>query len=771
MNYQDEYKANKRAVIEALEKTSGFLESIGDVERPEACRRLAESVENGTFSIVVVGQFSAGKSTFLNALMGEKYLPSFKSETTATINFLRSPNECDEKKPMIYVNYRDGHQEKCSEVTLENIEKYVSTKGDEVAKKILSVEVFLDSQFLNDGVSLVDSPGLNGVLEGHEQLTNEQIDRSHAAIFMFNAHQPGSKTDFEIFKLLNDRCQSLFVILNQIDLIKSEEQTIESVIDDLKAKYAEYFPGSTIPEIYPVSSYKALVARNSTPLTFNDRKDFSEEEKARMLQESGIDVFENRLYKYLTQGEKAHQELISPVQKAIAFINEAVANLQEDITSLSNEDSALELEAKVDSLETELNELTASIRKDIISADTKIDTIISDCRDAIKTDIRRIGDESKASIDSEDDIEAISENSVYYINAMNKKCFSVIESHVNEAKSSFKSMVRTSVSELTDDIQSRINDGVSRKLNAEHENVNINQDIFNVDIKIDEYFDVINKYRDAIEDLEDQYDQAEADIDRSASDKAKRDDIKEQLERVRLNRQEDLADLGSRPVAYNEDVRRKKSGRGFLKAAWQYLFGESYETVTERNDSLGKLWDNKVTRIKDEYQQQIDELQRKYDATPTSDYLEMEKRAQRIQKRKERMEEKLAAAEAEKKAYIKGQVEKKTKKAKNYLLTLFDDEQSTFLKEVDMDLSLLEKDMHDTARYVIESGVSLPLKRKKEDLLGRLAQAQKSAQEKDELINVKRGNISSAKEILNTIQGLEKTLSEQTIDTIKIEQL
>ena len=41
------------------------------------------------FSIVTVGEFSAGKSTFLNALMHKAVLPSFSTETTATVNFLR----------------------------------------------------------------------------------------------------------------------------------------------------------------------------------------------------------------------------------------------------------------------------------------------------------------------------------------------------------------------------------------------------------------------------------------------------------------------------------------------------------------------------------------------------------------------------------------------------------------------------------------------------------------------------------------------------------
>ena len=115
-----------------------------------AFEELAEKTRDGRFSIIVVGEFSAGKSTFLNALMREKYLDSFSSETTANINFLKSVNDSPTGKPLIRVNYKDGKTETSDNVSFENIQKYVSTRGIEVAATIDIVEIFLDSPFLND---------------------------------------------------------------------------------------------------------------------------------------------------------------------------------------------------------------------------------------------------------------------------------------------------------------------------------------------------------------------------------------------------------------------------------------------------------------------------------------------------------------------------------------------------------------------------------------------------------------------------------------------
>ena len=331
MDYKKEYNERKAAVIELLRGCINFYTGLERAEQVSTLEDLESDVKNGRFSIVVVGQFSAGKSTFLNSLMGEKYLPSFTTETTATVNFLRSVNESPTGKSLIRVNYKGGDKEECDDVTLENIEKFVSTRGDNVAQKIESVEVFLDSPYLNDGVSLVDSPGLNGVLEGHEQITNDQIDRSHAAIFMFNAKQPGSKTDYEKLNHLLKRCNSVLIVLNQKDLIKESEQTMEEVVDTLKKNYSKWFDTKDLPEIFPISAYQALVARSARSLDYNGKDNFSESERKQLLDSSEIEKFEDRLTRYLTQGEKARKELLSPVEKVRTFLRETEASLSERI--------------------------------------------------------------------------------------------------------------------------------------------------------------------------------------------------------------------------------------------------------------------------------------------------------------------------------------------------------------------------------------------------------------------------------------------------------
>ena len=90
---KDRYEERKASVISFLENTISFCEKHGDDKFVDILKEKKLETENHKFSIVVVGEFSAGKSTFLNALMGEKYLPSFSNETTASVNFLDSIKE------------------------------------------------------------------------------------------------------------------------------------------------------------------------------------------------------------------------------------------------------------------------------------------------------------------------------------------------------------------------------------------------------------------------------------------------------------------------------------------------------------------------------------------------------------------------------------------------------------------------------------------------------------------------------------------------------
>ena len=84
-----------------------FYNDNGYVAEGKIIEDFIEMLHKEEFSIVIVGEFSVGKSTFLNALMGEKILPSYSDETTATVTFLRHKNKADNQQKGC-VHYADG---------------------------------------------------------------------------------------------------------------------------------------------------------------------------------------------------------------------------------------------------------------------------------------------------------------------------------------------------------------------------------------------------------------------------------------------------------------------------------------------------------------------------------------------------------------------------------------------------------------------------------------------------------------------------------------
>ena len=75
-----------------------FYNDNGYVAEATIINDFIDMLQKEEFSIVIVGEFSVGKSTFLNALMGEKILPSYSDETTATVTFLKHKGKADNQR-------------------------------------------------------------------------------------------------------------------------------------------------------------------------------------------------------------------------------------------------------------------------------------------------------------------------------------------------------------------------------------------------------------------------------------------------------------------------------------------------------------------------------------------------------------------------------------------------------------------------------------------------------------------------------------------------
>ncbi len=187
------------------------------------------------FLLVVVGEFNAGKSAFLNALLGDRYLKEGVTPTTGQINLLR---------------YGEG-----PEVTQERLESEV-------------VRFYLPVSWLQE-VNLVDTPGTNAVIQRHQEITEHFVPRSDLVLFVTSADRPFSESERQFLERIRQWGKKIVIVLNKIDLME-DATDLAQVIDFVRTN-ARQLLGSD-PQIFPVSARLALKAKQAAKLNGNEVK-------------------------------------------------------------------------------------------------------------------------------------------------------------------------------------------------------------------------------------------------------------------------------------------------------------------------------------------------------------------------------------------------------------------------------------------------------------------------------------------------------------------
>jgi small GTP-binding protein len=197
-----------------LVRLGATAEDEGRLER--ALRQLDEP-----FLLVVVGEFNAGKSTFINALLGERLLEEGVTPTTRSITLLQ--------------------HEASPEPEAES--------GVQVVRA--------GSEWLRD-VRVVDTPGTNAIERHHETLTRSYVPRADLVLFVTSADRPFTESERAFLESIREWGKKVAVVVNKIDILESE-QDVEKVVGFV-AEAASSLLGVE-PRILPAAARPALRAR------------------------------------------------------------------------------------------------------------------------------------------------------------------------------------------------------------------------------------------------------------------------------------------------------------------------------------------------------------------------------------------------------------------------------------------------------------------------------------------------------------------------------
>ncbi|MBT2690089.1 dynamin family protein [Bacillus sp. ISL-47] len=305
----------------------------------------ASRLESKEFTVALFGAFSAGKSSFANALIGEKLLPVSPNPTTAAINKIKPISgenahgtvlvkvkdseslfndvnhslrvfdytasnfddaaaaikkitganqgfDANEKTHFAFLNafLRGFHffRELLGSTIKANLEEFKDyVANEEKSCFVETIEVYYDCELTRQGITLVDTPGADSINARHTGVAFEYIKNSDAILFVTYYNHAFSKADREFLIQLGRvkdtfALDKMFFIVNAIDLASNEEEK-ESVLDYVEDQLVQY--GIRRPHLFGISSLQAL----------------SEKMEKNKDETSNISSFENSFYSFINQ--------------------------------------------------------------------------------------------------------------------------------------------------------------------------------------------------------------------------------------------------------------------------------------------------------------------------------------------------------------------------------------------------------------------------------------------------------------------------------------
>jgi len=318
----DTYSKNKAKIVSWLTE---LVKIAGSDHVKTAAQSILTKLESNIFSLVVVGQFKRGKTTFINALLGKELLPVGIIPLTSIITVLNYGED-------LRINaFFDNDASK--EISLDDLPLYITEKHNPKNKKgVDRVEIAYPSPYLKNGVQIIDTPGVASVHEHNTKTTYEYLPRADAAIFLVSVDPPLTQAELHFLRDLKKLVTKTFFIQNKIDTVnKADCEESLAFSKDVIEKEA----GFNNAEIYPLSAKNAL-----------DGKIAHDQEK---IEQSGLVGFERSLDRFLME-EKGQVLLNSAINKTENLISEELllAELEEKSIRLP----LGELEEKIEKFKT-----------------------------------------------------------------------------------------------------------------------------------------------------------------------------------------------------------------------------------------------------------------------------------------------------------------------------------------------------------------------------------------------------------------------------------
>ena len=260
------------------------------------------------FLLVVVGEFNAGKSALINALLGARVLAEGATPTTSRVTLVKW--------------------------------------GAQAQEKIIddSFSIYTYPLDLLKELNVVDTPGTNAIIRQHERLTEEFVPRSDLVLFATSADRPMTESESEFLERILAWGKKVVFVLNKADIFE-DELALEEVRNFI-LKHAQTILKET-PEFFPVSARLAQRAWVEPDM----------EKAQRMRDDSGLDALDNYIFSTLDDDSRLRLKFNNPLGVAENLVSQTQKSVQDELNDLNEDkETATALEQVVADFEHELKE-------------------------------------------------------------------------------------------------------------------------------------------------------------------------------------------------------------------------------------------------------------------------------------------------------------------------------------------------------------------------------------------------------------------------------
>jgi GTPase SAR1 family protein len=352
-------------VLDYILQTQVLFEKYASSELKAAHGRfepLIQGLKSDKVRIVVIGEFSRGKSRLVNALLGIDLLPSAKEATTAINTFLQSPPAGRENDKYICLNFIDGKRPD-QELNWDNdgVLKQWGTELDKNNKSARSelqrIDVFAAHELLNKGLVIIDTPGLESVVAHHEEITRKAIAGAHIAIWVQSVEQLGGNSREWQFltATVRQHFRKFLTVVNMWDQVlepeddhdkaKPEAERVNEKLNTVRENFRQHLADLPESELEQMTNNQHLMGVSAKWALSKD-----DEQKKR----SGIEHLVQRIADLCSSGEAQQEIFYKPLLQLSTIQNTLAAALADEITVLNDSRTLEEKQNELRLLEEEV---------------------------------------------------------------------------------------------------------------------------------------------------------------------------------------------------------------------------------------------------------------------------------------------------------------------------------------------------------------------------------------------------------------------------------